>query len=130
MTVTDPAPTEGPKGAWVKVLGTSGDEAALHVLPAGDAVYVLGTSTGDLDGDGASGGPFVLALDAEPPAAIRGKRDLIGIRRSQVDGDFGVIRLDPMLALARAHRRLRPRRADGFGCRPTFPRDSFAPGRI
>ncbi|MFZ5439315.1 MAG: hypothetical protein ACOZQL_04860 [Myxococcota bacterium] len=64
MDSVDPAPTEGPKGAWVKVLGTSGDEAALHVLPAGDAVYVLGTSTGDLDGDGASGGPFVLALDA------------------------------------------------------------------
>lgn len=61
----DPAPTEGPKGAWVKVFGTTGDEVALQVLPVGDAVYVLGTSTGDFDGDTTAGsGPFVLALDA------------------------------------------------------------------
>ena len=60
----DPAPVDGPKGTWVKLLGTSGDEAALQVLAEGDAVYVLGTSTGDIDGDSVSGGPFVLALDA------------------------------------------------------------------
>ena len=60
----DPAPVEGPKGTWVTRVGTSGDDAVLQVLAEGDAVYVLGTSTGDVDGDSVPGGPFVMALDA------------------------------------------------------------------
>lgn len=60
----DPNPVEGPKGAWVKVLGTSGNDVALQVLPAGDALFVLGTSAGDIDADGTAGGPFVMALEA------------------------------------------------------------------
>ncbi|MFT3712524.1 MAG: hypothetical protein QM817_33165 [Archangium sp.] len=60
----DPAPAEGPHGTWVKVLGTSANETALQVFPQGDALFVLGTSTGDIDGDSVSGGPFVMALEA------------------------------------------------------------------
>jgi hypothetical protein len=60
----DPEPVQGPRLSWVRTIGTMGAEATLQVLPEGDAVYVLGTSTGDLDGDNAAGGPFVLALDA------------------------------------------------------------------
>lgn len=60
----DPEPVKGPEGTWVTLLGTGGDDAVLQVQAHGDAVYVLGTSTGDIDGDGASGGPFVAALDA------------------------------------------------------------------
>jgi hypothetical protein len=60
----DPVPVEGPKGTWVKVLGTAGNDAVLQVLPLGDALFVLGTSSDDLDTDGVAGGPFVMALDA------------------------------------------------------------------
>nr|MCU0697266.1 hypothetical protein [Myxococcaceae bacterium] len=60
----DPEPVQGPRGTWVRAFGTAGTDTALQVLPVGDAVYVLGTSTGDIDGDSAAGGPFVLALDA------------------------------------------------------------------
>ncbi|MEW5742991.1 MAG: hypothetical protein AB1938_29010 [Myxococcota bacterium] len=60
----DPAPVEGPKGSWVKLVGTSGDDAVLQVLAEGDTVYALGTSTGDVDGDSVAGGPFLIALDA------------------------------------------------------------------
>ncbi|MBK7857702.1 MAG: hypothetical protein IPJ65_03545 [Archangiaceae bacterium] len=60
----DPAPTQGPKGTWGVYLGTAGDEQALQVLAEGDTVWVLGTSTGDIDGDSASGGPFIAALDS------------------------------------------------------------------
>ncbi len=64
----DPAPTKGPTGAWVKVLGTSGDDAVLQVLPTTDTVWVLGTSTGDFDGDGTAGGPFLMALEPDTGA--------------------------------------------------------------
>jgi hypothetical protein len=60
----DPDPVKGPRLSWVRTFGTTGTEATLQVLPQGDAVYVLGTSTGDIDGDATPGGPFVLALDA------------------------------------------------------------------
>ncbi len=60
---SDPEPTQGPVGTWVKVLGTSGDDTALQVLADRQTVWVLGESTGDIDGDGQAGGPFVMALD-------------------------------------------------------------------
>jgi Bacterial TSP3 repeat len=59
----DPEPTQGPSGAWVKVLGTAGDEAVLQVLADSSTVWVLGTSTGDIDQDGVPGGPFLMALE-------------------------------------------------------------------
>lgn len=64
----DPFPVQGPKGSWVKLVGTSLNDSVLQVLPAGDAVYVLGTSAGDIDGDGTPNGPFVMALDANTGA--------------------------------------------------------------
>ncbi len=62
----DPEPVQGPRGAWVKVIGTLGNDVVLQVLPVGDALVVLGTSTDDIDADGTPGvaGPFVMVLDA------------------------------------------------------------------
>jgi hypothetical protein len=60
----DPEPAQGPRGTWVKTFGTAAAETTLQVLAQGDAVYVLGTSAGDIDGDSVAGGPFVLAIDA------------------------------------------------------------------
>lgn len=73
----DPAPTQGPTGGWVQILGTSAAESVDHVLPTDDTVYVLGLSSGDLDGDGTAGGAFVLALEPST-GAVRWSKQFEG----------------------------------------------------
>ena len=61
----DPAPTQGPAGTWTRMIGTTGEESVYQVLADTRTVWVLGNSTGDIDKDSVSGGPFLMALDAD-----------------------------------------------------------------
>lgn len=66
----DPEPLLGPTESWIRAYGTDQVEQVHFVAASGSRILVLGHSAGDIDGDGTSGGPFLMGVDAADGAAV------------------------------------------------------------